>query len=109
MLHEIRHAFGMDDTYVAHHNGNTGALGSTCDVSENQPYSIMCLHLTNIWRKNKTELAPNRPLAATIPIGLNSSSDDLDIQGWSVERVACGTAPGSPNPLMRNDWCVDKT
>ncbi len=43
LLHEIGHAFGMGDTYVAYHDGNTGVLTSTCDLVENQPYSIMCL------------------------------------------------------------------
>jgi hypothetical protein len=43
LLHEMGHAFGMQDTYQAFHDGKTGLLTSTCTIEENQPQSNMCL------------------------------------------------------------------
>ena len=50
LLHEMGHAFGLQDTYYAYHNATTGRLESTCNIMENQPPSVMCLSQNGDYR-----------------------------------------------------------
>ncbi len=65
LLHEMGHAMGLDDTYVAYHDGRTGNLTSTCDLYENQPLSIMCLGGNGEYRLYSDDMSWIRSLYAS--------------------------------------------